>query len=43
MLRNDESMSQKWNYIRENAVRAGLVERAEDWPYQGEIVPIDRA
>jgi REP element-mobilizing transposase RayT len=43
MLRNDESMGQKWNYIRENALRAGLVERAEDWPYQGEIVLIDRA
>ena len=43
MLRNGESMGQKWNYIRENAMRAGLVERAEDWPYQGEIVPIDRA
>jgi REP element-mobilizing transposase RayT len=43
LLRNDESMGQKWNYIRENALRAGLVDRAEDWPYQGEIVPIDRA
>jgi REP element-mobilizing transposase RayT len=43
LLRNDESMSQKWNYIRENALRAGLVERGEDWPYQGEIVLIDRA
>lgn len=43
MLRSDESMSQKWNYIRENAMRAGLVERAEAWPYQGEIIPIDRA
>ena len=42
VLRNDESMSQKWNYIRENALRAGLVERAEDWPHQGEIVLIDR-
>lgn len=43
MLRSDESMSQKWNYIRENALRAGLVDRAEEWPYQGEIVLIDRA
>ena len=43
LLRSDESMSQKWNYIRENALRAGLVDRDEDWPYQGEIVPIDRA
>jgi putative transposase len=43
VLRNDESMSQKWEYIRQNPVRAGLVERSEDWPYQGKIVPIDRA
>jgi REP element-mobilizing transposase RayT len=43
VLRSEESMSQKWDYIRENALRAGLVDSAEDWPYQGEIVPIDRA
>lgn len=43
VLRNDESYSQKWNYVYENPVRAGLVSRAEDWPYQGEIVFIDRA
>jgi len=30
------------NYVRENPVRAGLVTRAEDWPYSGEIVMIDR-
>jgi REP element-mobilizing transposase RayT len=43
VLRNDESYGQKWNYVHENPVRAGLVSRAEDWPYQGEIVFIDRA
>lgn len=32
-LRRDESFEEKSNYIRENPVRAGLVERAEDWPY----------
>jgi putative transposase len=37
------SYSQKWNYVRENPVRAGLVKSVEDWPYQGEIVYIDRA
>ena len=41
--RSDESYSQKWNYVRENPVRAGLVKSVEDWPYQGEIVHIDRA
>ena len=43
LLRNDESYAQKWNYIRENPVRAGLVDFANDWSYQGEIVYIDRA
>src|SRR5437016_14636778 len=43
VLRSNESHGQKWIYVRENPVRAGLVEKAEDWPYQGEIVYIDRA
>ena len=43
VLRSNESYSQKWNYVRENAVRAGLVKSPADWPYQGEIVYIDRA
>jgi len=42
-LRNDESYAQKWEYVRENSVRAGLVHCSEDGPYQGEIVYIDRA
>jgi putative transposase len=42
LLRSEESYGQKWNYVRENPVRAGLVTRAEDWPYSGEIVVIDR-
>ena len=36
VLRSDESYAQKWNYVPENPVRAGLVKSAEDWPYQGE-------
>jgi len=43
ILRNDESYNQKWEYVRENPVRAGLVSLADDWPYQGEFVFIDRA
>lgn len=43
LLRSDESMSEKWNYIRLNPVRAGLVQEAEDWPHQGDIIPVDRA
>lgn len=42
-LRSDESLAQKWNYVRENPVRAGLVADAEAWPFAGEIVVIDRA
>ncbi|HEV2418731.1 MAG TPA: transposase [Terriglobia bacterium] len=37
VLRSEESYKQKWEYVRENPVRAGLVERAADWPYQGEV------
>ena len=37
VLRSDESRSEKWGYVFENPVRAGLVERAEDWPYSGAI------
>ena len=37
LLRSFESYSQKWDYVRENPVRAGLVAKADDWPWQGEI------
>lgn len=43
VLRNDESYGQKWEYVRENPARAGLVQRADEWPYQGEFVVVDRA
>jgi REP element-mobilizing transposase RayT len=42
ILRSDESYGQKWEYVRENPLRAGLVSHAEDWPYAGEITVIDR-
>jgi REP element-mobilizing transposase RayT len=42
LLRNDESYAQKWEYVRENPVRAGLVAERDQWPHQGEIVVIDR-
>jgi len=32
-----ESLSEKWEYLRQNPVRAGLVEHAEDWPYHFEF------
>jgi REP element-mobilizing transposase RayT len=40
LLRSEESYSQKWDYVRENPVRAGLVQHFSDWPYCGEIVTI---
>jgi len=42
LLRNAESYEQKWHYVRENPLRKSLVARIEDWPYQGEIVTLDR-
>jgi REP element-mobilizing transposase RayT len=39
LIRSSESHAEKWKYVRENPVRAGLVERAEDWPYAGAIQP----
>ena len=41
-LRNDESYAAKWQYVRDNPVRAGLASSAGDWPYAGEVVPIIR-
>jgi REP element-mobilizing transposase RayT len=35
VLRSAESYAQKWEYVRQNPVRAHLVERPEDWPHQG--------
>ena len=34
LLRREESAYDKWLYIQENPVRAGLVSRREDWPYR---------
>jgi REP element-mobilizing transposase RayT len=43
VLRSDESYAEKWQYVFQNPVRAGLVSQVEDWPYAGEIIRIDRA
>ena len=37
LLRSAESLAEKWNYVRENPVRAGLAKNAADWPYAGSI------
>lgn len=36
-LRSAESYSEKWDYVRMNPVRAGLVATPENWPYWGRI------
>jgi putative transposase len=38
LLRNQESYSEKWEYVRMNPVRAKLCDTADAWPFQGEIV-----
>jgi putative transposase len=38
VLRSEESYSQKWEYVRQNPVRAGLCAHPDEWPFQGEIV-----
>ncbi len=40
-LRRVESYDEKWRYVVENPVRAGLVASAEDWPYHGELNLLD--
>ncbi|HEY4271337.1 MAG TPA: hypothetical protein VGM65_04985 [Candidatus Udaeobacter sp.] len=34
LLRSDESLHEKWLYVQDNPVRAGFVQRADDWPYR---------
>jgi putative transposase len=33
LLRLDENLRSKWIYVKDNPVRHGLVQRADDWPY----------
>jgi len=40
VLRSEESYAEKWEYVRQNPVRAGLAAHVEDWPFQGEIHPL---
>ena len=36
-LRTTESYEEKLHCVRQNPVRAGLVEKPEDWPFQGKL------
>ena len=42
LMRSSESYTEKWNYVRQNPVRAGLVNNPDHWEFQGEITVIDR-
>ena len=41
LIRHGESYAGKWEYVRQNPVRAALVHQAEEWPWQGEIVRLE--
>jgi len=36
-LRTGESYEQRWEYVRQNPVRAGLAIIPDDWQFQGEL------
>jgi len=40
VLRSRASYEEKLAYVRHNPIRAGLVEDASHWPWQGEIAPL---
>jgi hypothetical protein len=39
-LRSGEGYTEKWQYVRENPVRAGLTPSVDAWPWQGEMHPL---
>ena len=40
-LRSAESYSEKWDYVADNPVRAGLCARPEDWPWRGRLFDLE--
>ena len=36
-MRSENAYEEKWNYVRQNPIRAGLVTSVDDWPYQGVV------
>jgi putative transposase len=40
-MRSQQSYEEKWEYVRRNPVRHGLVDDPVQWPYQGEIHLLD--
>jgi putative transposase len=41
LVRHGESYADKWEYVRQNPVRAGLVPQPDEWPWQGEVVRLE--
>jgi len=41
ILRSDESYSAKWDYVRQNPVRARLVKEWSEWPFVGEVFDLE--
>ena len=41
LIRRSESYAEKWDYVRQNPVRAGLVLEPGAWPYRGEIMRLE--
>jgi len=41
ILRSEESYGEKWSYVRENPVRAGLVKNWHDWLFLGQIFDLE--
>ena len=41
VLRSDEAYVQKWEYVRHNPVRAGLVASVDIWEFQGEVYALE--
>jgi hypothetical protein len=41
ILRSADSYSAKWEYVRENPVRAGLVKAWREWPFVGEVFDLE--
>ena len=42
-LRDGGNYAPKWQYVRENPLRAGLVARPEVWPYFGRVYEVHRS
>jgi hypothetical protein len=41
ILRSHESYSAKWDYVRQNPVRARLVKEWSEWPFVGEMFDLE--